>query len=593
MKKIILLLFAILMAVTSYGNPFWWGYFSEANANLLPYSSNLGYGSAKTLDAAIYIPANHSVVGNGTIKALRFWLGDDISQIGSDITVWISSTLPESATSADYSQTIPKANVTSRLNEVELTTPFSVNNAGFYVGYTFDISGKSYPVMSYGSDVAGAFYYRYTGSSWLDFYGEGYGTLALQLLIDGVTLPEYSVSVTDFKTAYVQKGQETSVSISITNNGSQPVTSVSYTITGGSSSGEERISNVSSLTSFASTTIEIPFASDAETKKYIKTLTITKVNGQPNTSTQNVGTGSLITISELPVSVPVVEEFTGTWCGWCVYGYTGMEKANEEFGDKVVLIAAHGSDPMAISDYSPIRARVSGYPSSFINREDDVYPSAGNLRYYLNYRLNRVTVGSIAANAVWANDDKTGISINTQTKFVYSDDNGQYGIAYVLIADGLKDESWGQSNYLNGSSGSDETMSFWYTAGSTVYGLEYNHVAVGAWDIAEGVSGSVNSTITANEVQDYTFDADISSKSLIQDKSKLKVAVLLIDRSTGLIVNAAKTDIKEKTPTGINTVAADGDDTDATWYDLNGRRLAGKPAVKGIYVKNGKKVVIR
>ena len=46
-------------------------------------------------------------------------------------------------------------------------------------------------------------------------------------------------------------------------------------------------------------------------------------------------------------------------------------------------------------------------------------------------------------------------------------------------------------------------------------------------------------------------------------------------------------------PSGINTVAADGDDTDATWYDLNGRRLAGKPAKKGIYVKNGKKVVVK
>ena len=62
--------------------------------------------------------------------------------------------------------------------------------------------------------------------------------------------------------------------------------------------------------------LHIPFAADAQTKKYGKTLTITKVNGQPNTSTQNVAKGSLITISEKPVSVPVIEEFTGTWCGW-------------------------------------------------------------------------------------------------------------------------------------------------------------------------------------------------------------------------------------------------------------------------------------
>ena len=34
-------------------------------------------------------------------------------------------------------------------------------------------------------------------------------------------------------------------------------------------------------------------------------------------------------------------------------------------------------------------------------------------------------------------------------------------------------------------------------------------------------------------------------------------------------------------------------DNEATWYDLNGRKLNGKPAQKGIYIKNGKKVVVK
>ena len=38
--------------------------------------------------------------------------------------------------------------------------------------------------------------------------------------------------------------------------------------------------------------------------------------------------------------------------------------------------------------------------------------------------------------------------------------------------------------------------------------------------------------------------ADISSNSLIQDKAKLSVVALLIDKKTGLIVNAAKTTVK-------------------------------------------------
>ena len=628
MKKQLLLLFAMMMAVCSYGqlwkkapgetalessvpvsvlrrtitptgNQFWWGYFSEANASGLPYSGGLGYSSATTVDAAIFVPANHAIVGTGTIKALRFWLGDDISKINSDVTVWISNSLPSSASAADYSQAMAKSDVVSRLNEVELTTPFIVNNAGFYVGYSFSINGKCYPVMSYGdNEVPNAFFYRVSGEDWMDFpaLGYGYGTLALQMLVDGVSLPLYNVSVSNFETDYVLMGNKVNIPVTITNEGQETVTSISYTITTENSTTAEQTVAVQSLSSFASAAVIIPFDADIQTKKFAKTLTITKVNGQPNISTNNVATGSLITISEKPVAVPVVEEFTGTWCGWCVYGYTGMEKAHEQFGNQVVLIAAHNSDPMTISDYGPIMNLVTGFPSSFINRIDDVYPSADNLKYYLTKRLDRITVGTIEAAAMWTSDAKTEISIDTKTKFVYSDDNGQYGIAYVLIADGLKGSgsSWSQANYMSGSSG-DPSMQFWCDSPSQVTGLEFNHVAVGAWDIENGVDGSVNSTITAGEVQNYNYKADVTSKSIIQDKSKLTIAALLIDRSSKTIVNASQVAIQDYSPSAIQSVGT-VHVSEAARYNLDGRQIsAPQRGLNIIRMNDGtvKKVVVK
>ena len=606
MKKFSLLFMAMMMAVCSYGqgfrkapgevapkksapakmpkrtitptgDQFWWGYFSDANADDLPYDGNLGYGQKTAVDAAIFVPANHSVVGAGTIKALRFWLGDDISKISSDVTVWISKKLPSTVSSADYSQKIAKANLVSRLNEIELTTPYVVNNAGFYVGFSFSISGKTYPVMSYGEeDVPNSFFFRVTGIDWMDFPSEGYGygVLALQMLVDGISLPAYSVSTSDFETGYVLKGDQVDIPITINNGGKETVKSISYTIATGSNVTDEKTINVADVPSFGSAVVNIPFKADAETKRYGKVLTITKVNGEDNASTDNIATGSLITVNEKPVAVPVVEEFTGTWCGWCVYGYTGMETAHEQFGDKVVLIAAHYDDPMYITDYNPILAWVSGFPSSFVNRIYGAYPEASELQYYINQGLKRVTVGSIQASAMWTSDDKTEISIDTKTKFVYNDDNGQYGIAYVLIADGLSGsgDDWAQANYLNGSTG-DSSMSFWYSAGSPVAGLEFNHVAVGAWDIADGVAGSVNSTIKAGAVQNFNYKADITSKSVIQDKSKLKVATLLIDKTSGIIVNAAQTTIKDYDPTGISTVNAENGSS-KSFYTLDGRQLS-------------------
>ena len=49
----------------------------------------------------------------------------------------------------------------------------------------------------------------------------------------------------------------------------------------------------------------------------------------------------------------------------------------------------------------------------------------------------------------------------------------------------------------------------------------------------------------------------------------------------------------EDETTGINTVNANAANNADVWYDLNGRRLPGKPATKGVFIQNGKKVVVK
>lgn len=598
MKKQFLLFWAMMMAVCNYaqGSQIWWGYFGESEASGLYYDGNLGYSQACTIDAAIFIPANHAIVGGGSISAIRVWLGDDISQISSDMTLWISKTLPDNVSSADYTQKVTKSSISARLNEIQLNTPYAVNNAGIYVGFSFSISSKSYPIMSGGSDAANAFFYRVSGRSWDNLSEVGYGKLALQVLLDGVTLKDNCASPADFGTSYVVKGKSVDVPVKITNLGSSPLTSISYTIaTNGNVSAEETVST-GSIAFNESKNVMIPFPSDADARRYDKTLTITKVNGVANESTLNTANGSLITIVEMPTVVPVVEEFTGTWCGWCPVGFDGMERAHEEFGDRVALIAVHCGDQMEIEDYAPIANLATGYPSSLINRSIDSYPSAGNLKYYLNDELqNRVAVASLQVSAAWTGTDKSAIKIDTDTKFVYTDDNGQYGIAYALVEDGLKNRTWLQANYLSHRSGY-ESLSFWYNSGSEVSGLEFNHVAVAAWDIAGGVNGSISSTIQAGEIQSYTYEASIAGKSLIQDKSKLKVIAMLIDRSTGRIANAAQTTINDFDPSAINAVSTASDVREAGRYSLDGRQMtAPQRGLNIVRMSDGsiKKVIVK
>ena len=88
-----------------------------------------------------------------------------------------------------------------------------------------------------------------------------------------------------------------------------------------------------------------------------------------------------------------------------------------------------------------------------------------------------------------------------------------------------------------------------------------------------GVNGSVNPTIVADEEQEYSYSASISGKSLIQDKTKLKAVVLLIDRATGMIVNAAQSAIADF-GTAVSTVQGAEKNAQRDVYDLSGRKLS-------------------
>lgn len=536
----------------------WWGYFSDADAPNLPYDGNLGYSRACTIDAAIYVPANDGFVGASTIKAVRFWLGNEVSAISGDVKVWISKHQPTDISTADYVQTMPKSSMTSGANEIELTTPFAVNNQGIYVGFTFSISRRAYPVMSYGNDLPGAFLYRVNSGEWEDLSGEDCGRLALQLLIEGGSFPTNSVTVSDFGQSVVQKGTNRLVPVTFTNTGREPVTTISYTIaTEGGSTTEETTLNIGSMPLYGTYTARVPFASDDEAKKYLKTLTVTKVNGVENTASEKSGKGSLITIFEKVPVVPVVEEFTGTWCGWCPYGMVGMQKAHEAYGGQAVLIAAHSGDPMECSDYASILDRVGSFPSANINRETDFYPSSGTILRQIEAAFDRPAQGKVELSATWADKEKGTVRFDTKCTFVYNDDNAQYGIAFVLLEDGMENSTWGQSNYLSGDSG-DSDMTFWYNSPGTVYGLKFDHVAVAAWDIQNGVSGSVPTKIQADSPLNFSYIGDISSNSLIQDKSKLKAVALLVDRMSGTIVNAAQVAITDNSAGIKGDVDGDG-----------------------------------
>ena len=600
MKKLLLIVAAALLLaagaqariINPGENQVWWGYFNESDFESGDYT--IGTGQAMTLMAGIYIPANHPQLGSASIQAIRVYLPGNVISNLSNMKIWISKELPSKITEADFTQTT-LGTLVAGANDFKLRTPYEVNNEGFYIGYCVK-STTGYFIRCGGTDAANSFFVGNpeAGMSWSDLNGNGLGKLAFQILVEGGNFPSNCVTAQDFGQPMVLQGEDASVPVTFTNLGKDPIETISYTISteGGSTTDEKELS-LNSLPLNGQKTVAIPFASEQETRKFQKTLTITQVNGKPNTASKNTATGFLITLKDKKPVTPVIEEFTGTWCGWCPRGMVGMEKVHEQYGDQVVQIAAHSGDVMAINDYqSVISTFTEGYPNSITDRRYMADPSFSSLQEVLKMSFARLTQASIALSAEWDSEEQKGVVFNTTTRFAYSEEGGKYGIAYVLVEDGLKGtgSNWAQANYYSGN-GTGE-MAWWGKQGSSVSGVEYNHVVVAAWSALNGVDGSVDPVIDADTPQEYSYTASIESKSLIQDKTKLKAIVLLIDRVSGQIVNAAQSPISDY-GTGIETVRDAQRAANSEIYDLSGRQITNHRLTKGLYIKGGKKVLIK
>ena len=557
-KSVLLLMFVMLLAASSFAQQrsitpgageVWWGYFADSDVNADNYAA-MGLDEQVNYEAAIFIPKNSPTVGAATINAVRLWFNETTIPKITKLTFWINTSLKTNMQGALYTQEINPSTLTAGANDIALTTPFSVNNQKLVIGYMIELSEQDYPILHGGDWETYSFYYRTTksgASNWQTL--SSHGKLAMQLLVEGAQLPSNYAIANDFGTHYFQKDEEAILPIKIKNNGVNPITSISYTITtngDASTTTPETTISVDAIPYKGTGTLNIPFDT-SEPMNCTKTFKITKVNGEANeaTATEASANGNLIIMAYLFTKVPVVEEFTGTWCGWCPRGFVAMETARETFGDRVVLIAAHNGDAMVTADYNPMMNTVSGFPDSRVNRVSDVDPHPTNILNAINQDLQDHPDGMVEVSAQWNNEAMTEINIEANSKFAFSMTNSNYGIAIVLTDDGLRGtgSGWNQANYYNTQSG-DPYMTDWYGAGSSISGLTFNFVAVGAWNLMNGFDGSVPTSFEAGESLPFNYVADITTKSVIQDKSLLKVIALLIDRSNGHIINAGQTTIR-------------------------------------------------
>lgn len=526
----------------------WWSYFNEEELR-----SFFGAGNAERYCVATYVPYGY-IGGEGTtIDGLSVFFPDiDVA----DIQYWVSTTLPEFNGQADLETVqVPLSGIkVNQFNEKLFNNHHIIPIGGLYVGYTFTITTTNkeskYPIASKGKGISqGYFFSRTTNTSWVKHNDD----LMVRILSTGQFKSNAVNIIAEDDHLYTIKDSEQTMNVKLRNSGKTPVNRVDYIVETEDKQVNKGFADVSIQSMTGLSVISIPVPVETEPAIYNRTIRITEVNGQSNESDENETEIQQYNLSKKSQFVPLFEEFTGTWCGYCVRGIVAMNRAEEQYGNKAVLIAVHEGDPMKTDDYIPVISAYSpAYPSGVINRSTYTGIGLSTVVDYINNTIDKITPASIEANASWANEEQTAIRIDTQTTFQLNI-TGNYAIAYILIADGLTgtDVTWAQSNFYSGETSSEPDLQYWCNQPSRVSDVIYDHVAVAAWEPMYGVAGTVDKDITAGISQTNSFWADISNNTIIQDKSKLKVATLLLNSDTGEFINAALTTIHAYDPTGI------------------------------------------
>ena len=353
----------------------------------------------------------------------------------------------------------------------------------------------------------------------------------------------------------------------------------------------------------ATVSLAVPAISDKG--NYELAITAAKVNGTANEDANASATLPLIVLNTLPKKRALLEEYTGFWCGWCPRGYVGLEQLAIQYPDEYVLASYHNSDELEIMSSSYFPSQVDGFPSAWMDRAVslDAYYGTGDEDFGIASDLalrNKLFGQADVTLTPVLSDDGKSVGITAEVLFPYAIEEGNYSVEYLLLADGLTDESWGQSNYYaDGSNGYPKYMdTFSETSDGTVYGLPFNDVVVLTSEILGGSGNAVTSADADTPVSlSYTFDlieaVNTSNEPVIQDTEKLKVAALLINYETGEVVNANKADVSLSTGIGLGHALSEG--SGAVYDILGARRQKLQHGVNIIMRADGKarKVIVR
>jgi thiol-disulfide isomerase/thioredoxin len=268
-------------------------------------------------------------------------------------------------------------------------------------------------------------------------------------------------------------------------------------------------------------------------------------------------TGSVTLASFKPYKKVVIEEATGTWCGYCPRGMVHMKKMKEKYPDRFIGIAVHNRDPMVDATYDTgIGNYISSYPKGAVNRKYTCDPLSFETNYLI--ALNDFTAADLVLSAEWVDASHSSIKLKSEAVFnVPFDGTANFRMGLVIVENNVKGTATGynQRNYYSG--GGIGAMEGWESLPDPVPAAQmiYQDVARKIYDSFNGISGSLPATIAMNQRFKYEYNFDLPAT--VNNKNETEIILMLIDNKTGEIMNGRKIKYAD-IPVGIASIEKSG-----------------------------------
>ena len=216
-----------------------------------------------------------------------------------------------------------------------------------------------------------------------------------------------------------------------------------------------------------------------------------------------------------PINKVIVEDYTGTWCGYCPPVAHAIYELKEVY-DNIISVGIHNNDELTIDQESDLRSElgISGFPSARLNR---------TISWFDPYQISEVTSLLSEENnvAISIKSALENIDLEVNLRIVSNVELVNHKLVIYLVESNL---IYDQSNYFN-----YVEDSYFYNLGNPIE--NYSHQDVLRKSITN-ISGNTLDLI--QPLTDYKFNFNVEiSPDFVQEN--LAIVAIIVDSNNNAI----------------------------------------------------------